>query len=306
VYVAPARQGGVTSVIVAPQTQNVVGGQTAMIDLVDGALSDQLLVAPAAMFANFDFPPSDQIASRGELFERLRELLEDTRVYARRRADFERNQARAFVTSRLGLEAMIPVVDGRLPFVIQADRASDIETALQIAKEYSLKLVLTGAAEGWMVADKIAAARVPVLVGAMNNIPSSFSALGSRQENAARLRAAGVVVGLIGNAGGGDEEAFNVRNIRQEAGNAVAYGLPWAEALRAVTLGPAEMFGVADRVGSLDAGREANVVVWNGDPFELSTFADRVFVRGREFTSPTRQDLLEQRYKTLPPNYKRP
>jgi len=120
------------------------------------------------------------------------------------------------------------------------------------------------------------------------------------------VRAAGAAIALIGNAGGGDEEAFNVRNVRQEAGNAVAYGLPWAEALRAVTLSPAEMFGVADRIGSLQPGRVANLVVWSGDPFELSTFAEHVFVHGRESTAPTRQDQLEQRYRTLPPNYNRP
>jgi imidazolonepropionase-like amidohydrolase len=306
VYVAPARQGGVTSVIVAPGTNNVLGGQASLVDLVDGPLSDMLVKAPAAMFGNFDGPPADRIGARGELFARLREVLEDTRAFMRRRSDFERNQTRTFAVGRLDLEAMIPVLDGRLPLVLQASRASDIETALQIAKEYSLKLVIAGAAEGWMVADKIAAAKVPVLVGAMNNIPQSFSTLGSRQENAAQLRAAGVSISMIGNAGGGDEEAFNVRNIRQEAGNAVAYGLPWAEALRAVTLSPAETFGVADRIGSLQPGREANVVVWSGDPFELSTIAERVLVRGREFTAPTRQDLLEQRYKTLPPAYKRP
>src|SRR5262249_48529385 len=159
------------------------------------------------------------------------------------------------------------------PLVIQANRASDIEMALQIANEYKLKLVVTGGAEAWMVASRLAAAKVPVLLGAMNNIPSSFNALNARQENAGQVRAAGATVALIGNGGGGDEEAFNVRNIRQEAGNAVAYGLPWAEALRAVTLSPAEMFGVADRIGSLQPGHEANVVVWSGDPFELSTFA---------------------------------
>jgi imidazolonepropionase-like amidohydrolase len=140
----------------------------------------------------------------------------------------------------------------------------------------------------------------------MNNIPTQFNTLGQRQENAGLLRAAGVPLAIIGNNGDGDEEQFNIRNVRQEAGNAIAYGLPWAEGLRATTLGPAEMFGVADRVGTLQPGREANVVVWSGDPFELSTFAEHVFVRGRESTAPTRQDMLEQRYKTLPPDYKRP
>ncbi|HEY9227162.1 MAG TPA: amidohydrolase family protein, partial [Gemmatimonadaceae bacterium] len=259
VYVAPARQAGVTSVIVAPQTNSVVGGQTAMIDLVDGDLTDMVVQGPVAMFANFDFPPTDRVAARGELFARIRELLEDTKVYMRRRPEFERNQSRELLASRLDLEAMSPVVEGRLPLIVQASRASDIEMALQIAREYSLKLVIAGGAEAWMVAPKLAAAKVPVLVGAMNNIPVSFNTLGMRQENAGRLRAAGVAVAMIGNAGGGDEEAFNVRNIRQEAGNAVAYGMSWNDALRAVTLAPAELFGVADRLGSLQVGREANV-----------------------------------------------
>jgi imidazolonepropionase-like amidohydrolase len=157
-----------------------------------------------------------------------------------------------------------------------------------------------------MVADKLAAARVPVMTGAMNNIPGSFSTLGTRQENAGLLRRAGVQVIIIGNAGGGDEEAFNVRNVRFEAGNAVAYGMSRDDALRAITLTPAEVFGVANRVGSLQVGKDADVVVWSGDPFEFSTQPELVLVRGREYTEPTRQDLLEQRYRTLPPDYKRP
>ena len=160
--------------------------------------------------------------------------------------------------------------------------------------------MIGGGAEAWMMADKLAAARIPVFTGAMNNIPGGFAALGQRQENAALLRKAGVQVALIGNAGGGDEEAFNVRNLKQEAGNAVAYGMTWDDALRAVTLAPAEFFGVADRVGSLQAGRAANVVIWSGDPFEFTTRAERVFVRGREYTERTRQDLLTDRYKALP------
>lgn len=106
---------------------------------------------------------------------------------------------------------------------------------------------------------------------------------------------------IIGNAGNGDEETFNVRNIKQEAGNAVAYGMTWDDALRAVTLAPAEVFGVADRVGSLQAGRDANVVIWSGDPFEFSSRAERVFVAGREHRAMDRQELLTERYKTLPP-----
>lgn len=306
VYIAPARQGGVTSVITGPAGGGVISGQLAVVDLVDGTVADMLLKGPAGMLASFDVPVGDKIGARGELFARMRELIEDTKAFMRNRSAFERNQTREYSIGRVDLEAMIPVVEGREAMVIQANRASDIEAALAFAKDNGVKIVIAGAAEGWMVADKLAAAKVPVLVGAMNNIPLSFNMLGARQENAALLRARNVQVALIGNAGGGDEEQFNIRNIRQEAGNAVAYGLPWAEALRATTLGPAEMFGVSDRVGTLQAGREANVVVWTGDPFELSSYAEHVLVRGRESTAPTRQDLLEQRYKTLPPAYKRP
>jgi imidazolonepropionase-like amidohydrolase len=114
-----------------------------------------------------------------------------------------------------------------------------------------------------------------------------------------------VVTALIGN-GAGDEELFNVRNLRYEAGNAVAYGMRWDDALRAVTLTPAEIFGVADRVGALRPGAEGNVVVWSGDPFEFATSAEHVLVRGREYTAPSRQDLLIERYKSLPPLYRQP
>jgi imidazolonepropionase-like amidohydrolase len=164
-------------------------------------------------------------------------------------------------------------------------------------------MIIGGGAEAWMVADELAAAKVGVLTGAMNNIPRNFNMLGSRQENAALLRAKGVEVALIGNAGGGDEEQFNVRNIRYEAGNAVAYGMKWDDALRAITLTPAELFGVGDRLGSLQAGRDANVVVWSGDPFEFATRAEHVFVRGKEYHDVSRQDLLMQRYKQLPPDF---
>jgi imidazolonepropionase-like amidohydrolase len=115
-----------------------------------------------------------------------------------------------------------------------------------------------------------------------------------------------VSVALIGNAGGGDEEAFNVRNLKQEAGNAVAYGMSWDDALRSVTLTPAEIFGVTDRFGSLQPGRDANVVIWSGDPFEFTTRAERVFIGGREYPAMTRQDMLTERYKALPNTHNTP
>ena len=304
VMIAPAREDGVTSVVVVP-SGGLISGQAAFLNLVDGTVSDMVVKAPIAMVGEVGNKNAAGVGARGELLVRLREVIEDTKSYARRKADFERAQTRPFSVSRLDLEAMIPVVEGRMPLIVRVDKASDIDAALRIADEYKLKIMIGGGAEAWMVADRLAAAKVPVLTGAMNNIPGSFTTLGSRQENAALLKKAGVNVVLIGQ-GPGDPETFGVRNIRQEAGNAVAYGMTWDDALRAVTLGPAELFGVADRVGSLQAGRDANVVIWSGDPFELLTQPERVFLQGKAVERTSRQELLGQRYKTLPPNYRRP
>jgi imidazolonepropionase-like amidohydrolase len=305
VMMAPARMEGITSFIVMP-TGGLVAGQAALLDVVPGTTTDMIIRAPVAMIAEVGDPQQAGVNSRGELIVKLRELLDDTRFFQTHRDAFDRAQTRPFAASRLDLQAMIPVIQGRLPLVVVVDRASDIDAAMRIAREFNVKLMIGGGAEGWMMADKLAAARIPVLTGAMNNIPGGFAALGQRQENAALLRKAGVQVALIGNAGGGDEEAFNVRNLKQEAGNAVAYGMTWDDALRAVTLAPAEIFGVADRVGSLQPGREGNVVVWSGDPFEFTTRVEHVFVRGHEYNDKTRQDLLMERYKTLPNTHNSP
>ena len=299
VMLAPARKEGVTTFVILP-TGGLVSGQAAIVDLVDGTTTDMIMKSPVAMVAEIGDAASAGTGSRGELIVKLRELLEDTQFFITHRAQYDRAETRDFRVSRLDLEAMIPVVQGRLPLLVYVDKESDIDAAMRIAREYGLKLIIGSGAEAWMMAEKLAAARIPVLTGAMNNIPGGFASLGQRQENAGLLSAAGVRVGLVGNAGGGDEEAFNVRNIKQEAGNAVAYGMTWDNALKAVTVWPAEIFGVADRVGSLTPGHVANVVVWSGDPFEFTTRAEHVWVRGVERNEKTRQDLLTERYLTLP------
>ncbi|MDQ3080862.1 MAG: amidohydrolase family protein [Gemmatimonadota bacterium] len=301
VLIAPARREGVTSIVVLPSGSHLVSGQAALLNLVEGMASDMVVRAPIAMVAQVQAPLGAGAGARGELLVKLRELIEDTRAFIRNRSAYERAETRDFAASRLDLQAMIPVVEGRLPLLVTADKAGDIDAALRIGRENNIRIIIGGGAEAWMVADRLVAARVPVLTGAMNNIPGSFTTLGQIQENAALLRRAGVQVIVIGNSGNGDEETFNVRNIKQEAGNAVAYGMSWNDALRAVTLTPAEVFGVSDRVGSLRAGRDANVVIWSGDPFEFTTNAERVFVRGREYTALNRQELLTERYKILPP-----
>ena len=293
------RNDGITTVGVVPGG-GLVGGQAAFVNLSNGDLADMVLQAPIAMTANIGSKGEQVGGTRAEVLQRLRDLLADTREYMRRRADYDRGATRELAARRGDLEAMIPVVQGRLPLVIDANRASEIESALNLAKEFSLRVMISGGAEAWMVADRLAAAKVPVIVGALNNIPLSFAMLGARQENAGLVHRGGARVIINGGADG-----FNARNVRFEAGVAVAFGLPWDEALRAVTLSPAEAFGVADRIGSLQQGREANVVVWSGDPFEPMTRAEKVFVRGVEVQRPSRQDELMQRYRAFPVNYRK-
>jgi imidazolonepropionase-like amidohydrolase len=299
----PARNEGVTSVVVVP-TGGLIAGQAALIDLVPGSLADMIDKAPVAMVAQFGDPRAGGSGARGEQYVRLKELLEDARTYSRRRADFERAQTRSFAARRADLEALVPVVEGRLPLLVGADQASDIDAVLRLAREESIKVMIAGGAESWTVAERLASANVPVFVGSMNNIPS-FASLGVRQETPSLLHKAGARVVLIGN-GSGDDEVFNVRNIKYDAGVAVAYGLTWDDALRAVTLTPAEVLGVANRIGSLQPGRDANLVVWSGDPFEFATRAEHVLIRGREVAQPSRQDELMRRYRSTPPAYRKP
>jgi imidazolonepropionase-like amidohydrolase len=290
----PARNEGVTSVVAVP-AGGLVAGQAAFVDTLGETRAALLRRAPVAMAASLGAGTAEA-KSRGELLMRLRQLLDDARAYGTRKAAFERAATRPFVVSAIHLEALQPVLGGRLPLLVAVDRATDIQALLDLARDYKVRVIVQGGAEAWKVAPALAAARVPVLVSALDNIPSTFDALGARQENAALLRRAGVAVVITAGA----IETFNVRNVKQHAGNAVAYGLPWDEALRAVTQAPAEAFGVAGAagIGTLAVGKAANVVVWNGDPFEFSTVAEHVFVRGVEKVERSRQDLLSDRYRT--------
>jgi len=192
----------------------------------------------------------------------------------------------------MDLEALRPVIAGEMPLAIQANRASDLLAAMRLADEFKLKLVLVGAAEAWMVADQIAKRRVPVVIKPLTNVPT-FDALAATLENAARLHAAGLTLVLS------SFETHRAGTLRQEAGNAIAYGLDRDAALQAVTIAPARVWGVADRTGSLETGKDADLVVWSGDPFELTTHAEHVFIRGQEMPMGTRQSELLKKYRTI-------
>ncbi len=294
------RNDGITTVGVIPRG-SLIGGQGAVFSLGRGSMSEVLLKAPAAMFGDLNARGDHVGASRNEVFDRLRRVLDDARAWPTRRQQVERNASRAMAARGDDLQALQPVLRRTLPLVLDADRATDISQALEFGREYGLTIAVSSATEGWKVAEQLGKAGTYVLVGALNNIPRDFSTLGARQDNAALLHGAGAKVVISGGA-----DAFNARNVRYEAGVAVSFGMPWDAALRAITLTPAEMYGVADRVGSLQPGRDATLVIWSGDPFEPATRAERVMVQGAEVQGPSRQDELMRRYQSFPTNYRRP
>lgn len=288
------RVEGITRALVMPErTGNVLLGQAAVIDLSGAQAPESITRAPAAMVAVLgEAGASVAGGSRATAMLRLRETLEDAADYARNRVAYNAAQRREYVRGRLDLEALRPVLRGEIPLAVEANRASDLLAAMRLGDEFKLKLILMGAADGWMVADDLAKHNVAVVVKPLTDIPT-FDGLGATLENAARLAKAGVTVAIS------SFDTHNARNLRQETGNAISYGLDRDTALKAVTLVPAELWGVADRVGSLEAGKDADVVVWSGDPFELMTRAEHVFIRGREVPQDTRQRELLNRYRDL-------
>jgi len=295
---------GLTRAVVAPTPgKSLIAGRGAVIHL--GMGPDLLVRSPVAMFAVLGEEGSRRAGgSRAGAMLLLRSALDDALDYAAHKAAWERAERRPYALSHLDLEALVPVARGALPLVVAVERASDIEAALRLAKERRLKLILAGADEGWMVADQIAAAKVPVLLNPLEDRPSNFEKLGATLENAARLHRAGVTFAFM------TGDSHNARNLRQGAGNAVAYGLPWDEALKAMTVNPARIWHLEDHLGSLEPGKEADLVIWDGDPLEVTTGAVQVFIRGVEMPMKSRQTELRDRYKNLggplPPAYQKP
>lgn len=291
------RVEGITRAAVVPSlagrnAHSIIAGQGIVIDLGTDPAT-MIGRAPVAMYAVLGAQGAAIAGgARGAAVLELREALQDAKDYAANRRAFESNQRRQYALSRLDLEALVPVVQGRLPLVLDVNRASDILAALRLAKEYDLKLVLSNVQEGWRVAHDIARAHVPVILNPMDNLPD-FEWVGATLENAGRLANAGVAVSFA------TFDSHNARDLKQFAGNAVSYGMPYDAALRAVTVNPARVFGIADRYGTLEPGKDADVVVWSGDPFELTTRVERVYIKGREMPKETRQTELLQRYRQL-------
>jgi len=284
------RAAGLTTVLSAP-SGGLISGQAAIIDLMGSSTDEMVVRSGAAMMANF--APGSAGGSRGGASLRLREVLDDARFWRENQVAFDAGSTRGLSVSRLDLDALGPVLDGEIPLIVTANRAADIEAVLRMADDYGLDLVVSGAAEAWLVADRLAAAGVPVIVKPLTNSPAGFDRLGARFDNAALLHQAGVEVVI------GSFNSHNARWLMHEAGNAVRFGLPWEAALRAVTLAPALALGVADLYGSLEPGKVGNLVVWYGDPLELSARAETVVIRGIVTAPDNRQLELFRRYRYL-------
>jgi imidazolonepropionase-like amidohydrolase len=284
-----ARREGITSVISTP-AGGLVSGTSTWADLLDRFPSTPVVREDVALHANV-FEISD--ATRPFALSRLRDALQSARLYSRSPDAYDRGQTRDLDLSVSDLDRLSRVFGGGLPLVVKVNRGSDILRLLSLAKGYALRLILSGADEGWTVAPQIAAARVPVIVDPSQNLPTSFSSVNARRENAAILSAAGVTVMIS------TFDAHTAHNLRQLAGNAVAYGLSQRAALRGLSIEPATAFGMAQNYGLLAPGKVANFSVWNGDPFELATWATQVVIRGNPTSTRSRQDVLFERYRDL-------
>jgi imidazolonepropionase-like amidohydrolase len=273
-----------------------------------GSLDRYLLKDPAAMFVALGETGADLAGgSRAAAILYLREALEDARDYLAHRSAYDEARRRRYRLDRLDLAAFEPVLKREIPLVVSVERASDIEAVLAVAREFDLAAVVDGGAEAWMVAGDLAKAHVPVILDPLLDLPWSFEAIGASLENAARLAKAGVLVAFK------TGDSHNARNLTQLAGNAAACGLPYEEALKAITVNPARIYGMAGITGSLETGGRADVVIWSGDPLEVTSAPVQVFIAGEKIPMTSRQTLLRDRYLErlrhpdgLPPGYVKP
>jgi len=302
-----ARSGGVLIAGVTP-VESVISGTAAVMKLQgwtreDGALRDPAAITVFWPDLRIDRSPGarrsveKQKKERDERVRRLKDAFRDARAYAAARAAEGRSGVPRHDFDPQ-LDALVPAVEGKIPVVVRAERLAQIRDALAWARDEKLLLVLWGAADGWRAADEIAKANVPVVVDSPHDLPlRDDEPYDSQYANAARLDAAGVRV--LFNEGGGSD-ASNVRNLPQLVAAAVAHGFPRAKALPAVTLEPARLLGVADRVGSLDPGKDATFIVTDGDLFDIRSHVVAAYLDGKELDLSDKQKRLYERYRNRP------
>jgi imidazolonepropionase-like amidohydrolase len=305
--VAVNRADGVTRALVAPGVgKSIFAGQGAVIDT--GADMDPITRPRLFQFVELGETGKDKAggsrASAHVLFRNaLREAAELSR-YARP-ITVKGERSDDVLLTRFDAAALVPVLKGQQYLLVHVERASDILAVIELKREFAgLKPVLVGASEGWTVADKIARSGIPVIASAVNDLPASFEQLAATQSNIGRMRSAGVNVsiGMID-----DNDTRNLFMERQYAGNLVALqkipgaaGVSWGEALAMITSRPAQAVGMGGEIGSLAAGRRADVVIWSGDPLEGASAAEQVYIDGVRQPLDTHQTKLRDRYRYLP------
>ena len=290
------RAAGVTRAVVAPEpADSIFAGHGAVADL--GADSDAITKARAFQFAVFgEDGASKSGGSRAGTHLHFRAMLREAQDYAAGRGTFDDDLLKAE-----DAKALLSVLRGETRLLVHVEGANDMLRLIELKREFpSVKMVFVGATEGWRVAAQLAQAGIPVIASALNDLPASFEMLGATQSNIGRMKDAGVkvAIGMIN-----DRDSHQLRYSTQYAGNLVslervpgATGLSWDEAFAAVSSVPADIIGVGDRYGSLKAGKAADVVVWDGDPLELSSAPVAVIIDGVEQPLTNRQARLRDRY----------
>ena len=291
-FLALARSSGVTAALCAPADGNLLTGQSALINTYGSTLDEMVIASPVGVHVTLGEAPKLRYGpkntapmTRMGAAALLRQTLIQAQEYADKLARFERKQASrdedaeddvAPPTRDLKLEALLPVLRGEIPLIVSADRFDDIHTALRIAEEFGLSMVLNRGAEAHRVAAELAERELPVVWGPAAASHQELEARRGTPRTPAVLAEAGVRFAF---QTGGVE---NVDGLLEQARIAVVNGLPREEALRGMTIYAAQIFGVADRLGSLDAGKSANLVILDGDPLEGLSSVEMVFIGGRQ------------------------
>jgi len=315
-----ARMNGITNAVVAPESGDTLPGQDCFIQLAGANSTEMLLIRDNAMPLNFTgderrnkggFEKRKFPSTRMGLAAQLRQAFIDAADYQAKRADYERKKADAAQSAQnkdkdkekdkkpepqapkrdLKLEALIPYLEGKKTVLLAAESPSDLQTAVSLANEFKLKFVLNHIAHSQPVLDYVASLKVPVIVGPIYEAPKEDERYDAVYSLPAQLYKRGVKIVFA------SYSAHNVRNLPDQAGFATAFGLPYDEALKAITLNAAEIWGVADQLGSLDVGKTANVVVADGDPLDVKTDVKQVFIQGRAVPMTDRQSRLRDEYK---------
>lgn len=295
---AIVRGEGVTNAISTP-SGGVISGQAMALSLAGTTRAEVLHRDAVALYASLGPDAGDDAGgSRAGAVLELREALDEAREVRDERArgeeDEDETEAGMAEPYEPDVAPLVRALEGEIPLVIRASGTPDIEMALELRAEYGFRLVIDGGEEAWLLADRLAEAGVPVITRALENRPTQFDRLATRFEGPGLLAAAGVPVVLT------THDSHAAGQLPHEAGNAIRYGMSPDAALRAVTLEPARVFGLDDELGSLEQGKLANVVVWSGDPFDFSGYAERVLIEGREMEMDSRQRRLFERYRTVP------